>query len=128
MKKTTSKTKGGKHREEAEKLAGLYRLLISSHGAKGFVGASVEMPLVLGRGMTETQCIADTREAIVTTIEYMLDKGETPPSPASEGKREVQLNIRLTADERMRIHERARQAGFRSIADFMRRAALRAVI
>lgn len=127
MKKTTSKTSSGRHREEAERIASQYRLLLSSHGAKGFVGSSVEMPLVLGYGKTEAVCVVDTRAAIVMTIAHMLEKGETPPSPAIEGKREVQLNIRLTPDERMRIQEKARQAGFRSIADFMRRAALRGV-
>ena len=127
MKKTTSKTSSGRYREEAEKIGSQYRLVISSHGTKGFVGSSIEMPLVLGHGKTEALCITDTRAAIVMTLELMLEKGEVPPSPASEGKREVQLNIRLTPDERMRIQEKARQAGFRSIADFMRRAALRGV-
>lgn len=85
------------------------------------------MPLVLCRGSTARACVSDTAQALVATTAPMLASGEEPPSPASEGKREVQLNIRLTPDERLRIEERARQAGFRSISDYIRRAALRGV-
>lgn len=45
----------------------------------------------------------------------MIEHGERPPSPASDGRREVQLNIRLSADERERIEESARRSGYRSI-------------
>jgi predicted RNase H-like HicB family nuclease len=127
MKKATSK-KTSSHRDAARELAAQYRIVLTPHGGKGFVGASVELPMVLGAGKTEAECVSDTRDAIVGAVRYLLESGKEPPSPASEGKREVQLNIRLTAHERMRIEERARAAGFRSIADYMRRAALRAAI
>lgn len=127
MKKAISR-KTDSQRLPAAKLAARYRIVLTPHPGKGFVGCSVELPLVLGRGPTEAECIADTRGAIAQAIEHLLRTGKQPPAPATEGKREVQLNIRLTADERARIEERARQAGFRSISDFMRRAALRAAI
>lgn len=113
--------------EKARQIANQYRVVTAIRPDGLFGGWAIEMPLVLARGKSESECVASTREALVDTVAFMLEKGEAPPSPASDGKREVQLNIRLTPDERTRIEEKARQAGFRSIADFMRRAALRGV-
>lgn len=128
MKKATSKTtERNKHREEAASIAAQYRIMLAPHGDEGFVGSAIELPLVMGRGTTEAQCIADTRSAIIGAVAYLLEAGKQPPAPAAENKREVQLNIRLTPDERVRIEERARQAGFRSVSDYIRRAALRGV-
>ena len=53
-----------------------------------------------------------------------LEDDERPPSPAASGKRETQVNIRLSADEKLRLEEAARKAGFRSLSDFMRSTAL----
>lgn len=127
MKKATSKKTESKHLEAATELAARYRLVVTAHPKGGFVGSSVEMPLVLGHGKTEAECLRDTREALVASVAHLLETGERPPAPAHEGKREVQINIRLTSDERVRIEEQARQAGFRSISDYVRRAALRGV-
>jgi predicted RNase H-like HicB family nuclease len=114
---------------EAMKIASEYRVQISKHpshrAGAGFVGRSVEMPLVFGKGDTASACFESTLHALAATVQTMLDDGLKPPTPAAEGKREVQLNIRLTTDERVRIEEQARQAGFRSISDYIRRAALR---
>jgi predicted RNase H-like HicB family nuclease len=131
MKKTSS-TKANdvakKYRDAAMKVVSEYRIVIESRGeGKGFGGWAVEMPLVFGSGKTEADCIAQTRLVLAETVAFMLEQGEQPPSPAADNKREVQLNIRITPDERFRIAERARQAGFRSISDYIRRAALRGV-
>ncbi len=99
--------------------------MISEHPEGGYFGQSVEMPGVLGRGDTEIECLKDMRDALTETILVTYEEGEEPPTPASEGKRDVQFNLRFTADERIRIEERARIAGFTSVADYIRRAALR---
>lgn len=135
MKKTTSKTPKTKaakasksergDRARATELAQQYQLILARDPKGGFMGRSVEMPLVFGHGATQLECIADTLDAIVETILVTYEQGEEPPSPASEGKRDVQFNLRLTADERVRIEQRARIAGFTSVADYIRRAALR---
>jgi len=109
----------------ASEIASLYRLVIESRPGGGFAGCAVEMPLVLGSGKTEAACVADTRAALIASVEALLDAGMNTPAPASESKREIQFNIRLTIDEKMRIEERARIAGFRSVSDYIRRSALR---
>lgn len=114
-----------KHLIEGQRLAKQYRLIIQPDPDVGYVGSSVEMPLVFGEGATTSACIADTLKALSQTIAVMLALGEHPPSPASLDKREVQVNIRLTAREKMLIDEAARRTGFRSISDFLRTAALR---
>lgn len=128
MKKATSKTKTkpASVSAAAAALAAQYTVVIARvDGA--FRGYSVEMPLVFGGGSTETACAADIRFGLGLTIDGMLEAGERPPAPASRGRREVQMNVRLTPDERLRIEEKARQLGFRSASDYMRRAALRGV-
>ena len=125
MKSASQGTKPGAHAVAAAKIASLYRLVIESRPGGGFAGCAVEMPLVLGSGKTEAACIADTRVALVASVEALLDEGLDVPAPASESKREIQFNIRLTINEKMRIEERARLAGYRSVSDYIRRAALR---
>jgi predicted RNase H-like HicB family nuclease len=132
MKKATSRTAKDRNGRatgallaKAAAISAGYRLLITPRPDGEFTGCAVEMPLVIGRGKTEAACIADTRDALAQTVASYLERGETPPAPATDAKREVQLNIRLTPDERLRIEERARLAGFRSLADYVRRAALR---
>lgn len=108
-------------------MAARYSLVITPHPSGGFSGSSVEMPLVFGRGASEAQCALDVRQAVAHTIDSLRESGEPVPAPALLDRREVQVNIRLTPDERFRIREKARVAGFRSISDYMRRAALRGV-
>lgn len=108
---------------EAALLATQYQLLISFEDGEYF-GRTVELPLVMSDGRTIEQCAKATLEATTVAIATFLERGERPPSPASGMRREVQLNIRLTADEKLKIDAAARQAGFRSIADFVRTAAL----
>jgi len=90
----------------------------------GFLGRTVEMPLVMADGKTIDRCAAETIEATALAISAMLERGERPPSPAGDEKREVQLNVRLTALERLALENAARREGYRSVSDFVRAAAL----
>ena len=75
-------------------------------------------------GKTLEDCVRNTTQALVSAIATHLEAGERPPSPARTGRREVQLNIRLTTSERQCLEEAARREGFRSISDFVRTSAL----
>lgn len=90
----------------------------------GFFGSLAEMPLVMGDGKTVAKCVDSVIEAAIVTVATMLESGEQPPAPAREGKRDQQVNIRLTAEEKLRLEEAARKEGFRSLSDFLRSSGL----
>ena len=94
----------------------------------GFVGASIELPMVFADGKTTEQCCKNTREALTVAVATMIECGQSPPSPASEKKRNLQMNIRLTAEEKIKLTRTSRNLGFKGVSDFVRHAALKAVI
>jgi len=98
--------------------------VLSAEPELGFFGRTVEMPFVMADGPTLQACAESTLEATTTTIATLLEKGEKPPAPAREGKRDQQVNIRLTAEEKLRLEEAARRDGFRSLSDFLRASGL----
>ena len=108
----------------AGKIACEYRLILESSEAVGYVGSAVEFPTVFADGPTPDACVEATREALTFAVATMLEANQTPPSPASAGKRDVQVNIRLAAHEKHRLQEAARRFGFKGISDFVRTAAL----
>lgn len=112
--------------ERARALAAKYQYVIVRDPEVGFLGRTVEMPFAMSEGTTLEACAANTFEATACGIAAMLENGESPPSPASEGKRDQQVNIRLTADEKSRLEHAARREGYRSVSDLIRAAALRA--
>lgn len=82
------------------------------------------MPLVMGDGTTPETCVASTLEATAIVIASILEKGETPPASSTEGKRDQQVNIRLTAEEKLLLEEASRREGFRSLSDYLRSVGL----
>lgn len=90
----------------------------------GYFGRLAEMPLVMGDGRTIAKCAAMVLEAATLAVATLLEMGEKPPAPAREGKRDQQVNIRLTAEEKLRLEEAARRDGFRSLSDFLRASGL----
>lgn len=83
------------------------------------------MPFAVSDGPSYEVCAANTLEATASGIAAMLEAGQTPPTPLRERKRDQQLNIRITADERLRLEALAAQDGFRSVSDYVRSIALR---
>jgi hypothetical protein len=67
---------------------------------------------------------ADTREAMIGVAAYMLEQGWRPPEPAREGNRSVQINIRVTPEEKAVLESRSRSKGFRGLSDFIRASVL----
>ena len=111
---------------EAELLAPQFSLVLQPE-PEGGVGATVlEMPNVYGFGDTVNDCVRETRELLVTMLAYMLETGEAIPSPGAESKRTEQVNVRLTALEKLRLEDESRRAGFRGLSDYIRNRALSA--
>lgn len=110
---------------KARAIASGYRLVIEPESGVGYLGRTVELPYVMGDGKTIESCVASVLEATTLAVATLLEQGERPPTPAAEAKRDRQVNIRLTADEKGRLEEAARAEGFRSISDYIRHAALR---
>lgn len=112
---------------KAAKLAEQYTVIMAPEeddSGRFYFGRTLEMFFVMADGKTPEACVEQVMEATTFAIATMLEKGERPPVPASDEKRSLQLNVRLTAAEKFRIEEAARRAGFRGVSDFVRAAAL----
>lgn len=107
----------------ARKVADTYSLRFEPSG-DGYIGTVVEMPGVLGVGNSIESSAKETVELLVSALATLIEMGEPIPSPASAAKRDRQVNIRLTADEKLRLEDAARAAGFRSVSDYLRTAGL----
>ncbi len=108
----------------AKRMAEQYRLILEPDDEVGFVGHAVELPNVFADGRTANECVRAMREALTAAVATMLEAGQRPPAPSAEGKRLMQVNVRLTANEKQILEEMARQSGYRSVSDFVRAAAL----
>jgi len=84
-----------------------------------YVGQCVEMD-TLGAGDTVEQCIAEARDLAVTGVAHLLESGKRPPLPAKGQARNLQVNIRLSADEKRALEEAASKGGFRGLSDYLR--------
>lgn len=130
-KKTGSRSAPGRPFDEtilkqARRIAGRYRVVIEPAGKSGFIGWSIEMPGVLADGETATTCTQATYEALELAVATLLELGQPPPVPRSKReKRTGQINIRVSASEKLILEEAAEQRGFEGISDFVRTSALR---
>jgi predicted RNase H-like HicB family nuclease len=111
--------------DRARAIADTYQVVLWFDDGEWY-GRGVELPGTMNDGPTVEACIANVRESFVTTVAVMLEEGLTPPPTASEGIRNEQVNIRLSADERLRLATAAKQKGFEGVSDFVRTAALEA--
>jgi predicted RNase H-like HicB family nuclease len=104
-------------------LAQQYRLILEPESELGYVGHAIEMPNVFADGATPDACVRNTQQALTAAIATMIEAGLRPPAPV-QSRRRFQMNVRLNAEEKLLLQERARQAGFRSLSDYVRAAAL----
>lgn len=100
-------------------------LILEPDADVGYFGRTVEFPTVMADGRTVAACVAEVLEATTLAVATMLERGEQPPAPASEGKRDQQVNLRISASERMRLEQIAHRDGYRSISEYIRDAALK---
>jgi predicted RNase H-like HicB family nuclease len=107
----------------AKALVDRYQIVVSVEDGE-YYGRGLELPFVMDDGATPQACIANARKALVATVATMLEQGQVPPSPASDEKRDQQINIRLSAMEKAALEESARQAGYSGVSEFVRAAAL----
>jgi len=110
----------------ARKVVSEYQIVVESKVGHWY-GRGLELPHVYGDGPTPERCIAATREALGAVVAYMLEQGQTPPTPAKQGKRTTQVNVRLTVEEKAILEGTARRKGFEGLSDFIRAAALESV-
>jgi predicted RNase H-like HicB family nuclease len=72
--------------DNAKAIAEQYEVAIRQADGQWY-GRCIQLPHVFGDGCTPDACIAQVREAIAVTVEYMLDNGEPlPPPPFKRGK------------------------------------------
>ena len=108
---------------KAKKIAGRYQVILACEDGHWY-GRGLELPSVHGDGKTVKQCVENTREAFVGWIAYLLEEGQRPPTPAREGARAAQANIRMTTEEKALLETTAKRKGFTGLSDFLRAAAM----
>ncbi len=108
----------------ARQVADAYRLILEPDAKRGFLGRALEFPTVFERGATPDECVHNARQALTVAVATMLEMGQQPPAATSTIRQE-QVNIRLSADEKLLLETRARNAGFRGLSDYARAALLR---
>ncbi len=107
----------------AREIAEKYQVIIEVEDGE-YIGRGVELPHAYEDGHTPDECVRKTREMFVHVVAMMIEDDEVPPPPASEGKRTEQVNIRLSAVEKMFLESLARRRGFSGLGDYIRSAAL----
>ena len=104
-------------------MAEQYKIIVEFEEGHWY-GHGMEMPGAFGDGKSVQSAVADTREALVTGVAYLLEQGQKPPTPAREGQRSVQVDVRLTPEDRAVLESKAKARGFRGLSDFIRAAVL----
>ncbi|MBC7785519.1 MAG: type II toxin-antitoxin system HicB family antitoxin [Burkholderiales bacterium] len=112
--------------KRAREIAEKYQIVVHQEDGAYF-GRSLEFPHAMNDGKTREEAIGNTIDIITTAIATMLEDGQVPPTPASQDKRDEQVNVRLSRFERAFLEEAARSRGYRGISDFMRAATLATV-
>ena len=113
--------------KRAAGIARRYRLVLEPDETLGYVGCAVELPTVFADGKSPDECVRATYHALTVAVAVMLEEGKTPPVAAAEGRRDVQVNVRLTPQEKLLLQDVAKRMGFKGLADFVRMVALERV-
>src|SRR5438105_207128 len=92
----------------AKEISSQYGFVIRPEPEVGYFARGMELPNVMADGRTIEQCIAQIRQALLATTAYLLETGQAPPPPAEESRRREQINIRVTAEEKVLLEEAAR--------------------
>jgi predicted RNase H-like HicB family nuclease len=109
----------------ARAIADQYQLVMWREDGEWY-GRGVEVPNAMDDGKTPDECAANVREALVSHVAYLLEKGEAPPPAVATRTRAEQINLRLTADEKLTLETAAKQGGFGGVSDFVRTVAMKA--
>lgn len=112
--------------KRARQIVEQYRIVIHREDGDYF-GETLELPGSMNDGKTPAQCIENTIDIVTTAVAAMLERGEIPPLPATDERRDEQVNVRLSKLEKLTFEEAARTRGFRGVSDFMRSATMSSV-
>ena len=107
----------------AREIAEAYQYIVHFNDGD-FFARPLELSGTMNDGKTRDEAIANGIDIATTVVAYMLEEGQVPPLPASEDRRDEQVNVRLSKLEKVLLEEAARARGFRGISDYMRTAAL----
>jgi len=113
---------------KAKKIVADYRIILERNERLGFIGSSVELPTVFADAKTPEKCYKAVQDALMVAVATMIECGQRPPQPASAGRRTEQVNVRLTAEEKLLFANAAMNLGFKGISDFIRNTALNNVL
>lgn len=113
---------------KAKKIVADYRIILERNERLGFIGSSVEIPTVFTDAKTPEKCYKATQDALMVAVATMIECGQRPPQPASMGLRTEQVNVRLTAEEKLLFANAAMNLGFKGVSDFIRSTALNSVL
>ena len=108
----------------AGKIVADYRIILERHERLGYIGSAVELPTVFADAKTPQKCYKAAQEALMVAVATMIECGQRPPQPASAGMRTEQVNVRLTAEEKLLFANAAMNLGFKGVSDFIRNSAL----
>lgn len=108
---------------KAKKIAEQYQVILAFEDGHWY-GRGLELSNIHGDGKTVNQCVENTREAFAGWVAYLLEEGQRPPTPAREGTRTAQVNVRLTSEEKVLLEATAKRKGFSGLSDFVRAAAM----
>lgn len=112
---------------KAEKRAQEYHIVLEQNAKLGFIGSCVELPNVYTDGKTAEECYGNMQQALTVAVGTMLECGQRPPVPASAKKRTLQVNVRLTPEEKSLLSNASSILGFSGLSDFIRNSALEKV-
>ncbi len=113
---------------KAGKIVADYRIILERNERLGFIGSSVELPTVFVDAKTPEKCYKAVQNALMVAVATMIECGQRPPQPASAKRRTEQVNVRLTAEEKLLFANAAMNLGFKGISDFIRNTALNNVL
>jgi hypothetical protein len=113
---------------QAHSITDEYRIILDEVSPGRFVGTASEMPRITGEGGTPDECVAETRRLLAGAAAIMLKAGQNPPRSAKARSRGEQLNVRLTAQEKLLLEDAAQSLGFRSVSDLVRTRALQGLV
>ena len=113
---------------KAQKISDEYCITIEKNPKLGYIGSAVEFPTVFADAKTPETCYKAIKEALAIAVATMIACGQRPPQPASAGLRTEQVNVRLTAKEKLLFANAAMSLGFKGVSDFIRNSALDRVL
>src|SRR5262245_64080208 len=108
----------------ARTIANQYMIVIQPHKDGGFSGSCIEFPTIWMFADTPAKCFKKMVEALAIGVYVMLEAKQSPPVPAADERRGVQVNIRLTPREKLLLEATARHRGFKGLADYIRTTVL----